>query len=390
VHAWQLTDVPRYRQVVEETLTFIERDMVSPDGGFISSLDADTDGEEGATYVWTKQQIDAVLGEGAPEFSATYGVTEAGNWEGKTILSRVGPGDEERLAAARRKLFEVRQQRAQPARDDKVLTAWNGLGIAALADAARAMANEGWAQTAARAAELLLSQARTAEGRLFRSYKAGRARQTGVLEDYANLADGLLALYQSTFEERWFVAARELADHILAHFADPTGGFFDTADDHETLIARPKSVQDNATPSGNAMAASVLLQLAALTGDGRYRTAAEGTLRLATSVAARYPTGFGHWLTGFQLALGPLNEVAVVGERLADDTRALLAAVNGAFRPAVVLAYSEQPDASAVPLLHDRVARAGRATAYVCQGFACRQPVSEPAELEAQLSSSRP
>jgi uncharacterized protein len=389
-HAYQLTADPRYREVVEETLAFIEREMLSPDEGFISSLDADTEGEEGATYVWTKVEIDGVLGKDAAAFDLAYGVTHDGNWEGQTILSRVGAGDEQRLASGRRRLFGTRQLRPQPGRDDKVLTAWNGLAIAAFADAARVLRRPAWATAAARAADLLLTRARTEDGRLSRSYKDGQARQSGVLEDYANLADGLLALYEATFEERWFIAAGELADHVLAHFGDPEGGFFDTADDHETLIARPKGLQDNATPSGNAMATHVLLKLAALTGVGRYRSAAEDALRLTTSAAQRYPTGFAHWLTAFQLAIGPIDEIAVVGEREATDTQALLATVNATFRPASVVAFSDQPDASAIPLLRDRIARDGRATAYVCQGFACRQPVTEPAELEAQLSSARP
>jgi uncharacterized protein len=389
-HAYQLTADPRYREVVGETLTFIEREMLSPDGGFISSLDADTEGEEGATYVWTKTDIDNALGADAADFDSAYGVTPDGNWEGQTILSRVRAGDDERLASARRRLFEARHHRPQPGRDDKVLTAWNGLAIAAFADASRVLVQPAWAQTAARAADLLLTRARTDDGRLSRSYKDGQARQAGVLEDYSNLADGLLALYEATFEERWFVAARELADHVLAHFADPAGGFFDTADDHETLIARPKGLQDNATPSGNAVAGHVLLKLGALTGEGRYRLAAEGALRLTTSVAERYPTGFAHWLTAFQLAIGPIDEIAVIGERGAADTQALLATINATFRPAAVVAFTDQPDASAIPLLHDRSTRDGRATAYVCQGFACRQPVTEPAQLEAQLSSARP
>jgi uncharacterized protein len=383
-HAWQLTGDPRYRQVAEETLAFIERDMRSPEGAFISSLDADTEGEEGATYVWSKAEIDGVLGENAAAFDSAYGVTSEGNWEGHNILSRADESaDYDALAPARSRLLQIRQRRPQPNRDDKVLTAWNGLAIAAFADAARALGRADFAAIAGRAADVLLTQVRTADGRLNRSFKDGRAKQSGVLEDYANLADGLSALYQATFDERWFIAARDLADQILAHFADPEGGFFDTADDHEALIARPKSLQDNAMPSGGAMAAQVLIRLAALTGDGRYRDAAESAMRGVTAVAHRYPTGFAHWLGAFQLALGPLHEVAIVG-----DAEPLLATVNAIYRPLIVVAAGRGDGDSAVPLLHDRPLRDGRATAYVCQGFACLQPVTEPAELEAQLSSA--
>ena len=239
------------------------------------------------------------MGADAADFNAAYGVTSEGNWEGHNILSRVDPGaDYDRLAGRRRQLLEVRQRRPQPARDDKVLTAWNGLASRHLPMPRGRWPTASWAGVAARAADLLLREVRSADGRLNRSFKDGRARQAGVLEDYTHLADGLLALYQATFDERWFVAARDLADQILAHFADPAGGFFDTADDHEALITRPKGLQDNAMPSGGAMAAQVLLRLAALTGEGRYRDAAESALRGVTSVAHRYPTGFAHWLGG--------------------------------------------------------------------------------------------
>ena len=385
-HAWQLTRDARYRQVVEQTLEFMRREMTMADGAFISSLDADTEGEEGATYVWSKAEIDSVLGEEAAGFNAAYGVSAEGNWEGHNILSRIDPGaDYDRLAEAAAKLLQVRRRRPQPARDDKVLTSWNGLAIAAFADASRAMGNSEWPDVAARAADLLLREVLSAGGHLNRSFKDGLARQAGVLEDYANLADGLLALYQATFDERWFVAARDLADQILAHFADPAGGFFDTADDHEALIARPKGLQDNAMPSGGAMAAQVLLRLAALTGEGRYGDAAESALRGVASVAHRYPTGFAHWLGAFQLAIGPLLEIAVVG-----DGQALLATVNSRFRPLSVVAARRTDAQTQVPLLLDRPLRDGQPTAYVCLGFACRQPVTEPADLEAQLSSATP
>ena len=247
------------------------------------------------------------------------------------------------------------------------------------------MGDAGWADVAAAAADLLLGHVRTPDGTLRCSFKDGRARQSGVLEDYANLADGLLALYQATFDERWFVAARDLAEQILARFGDPAGGYFDTANDHETLIARPKGLQDNAMPSGGAMATQVMLRLAALTGDGRYRDAAESALRGVTAVAHRYPTGFAHWLGAFQLALGPLLEVAIVG-----DSPSLLATVNGKFRPLSMLAAKGTDVQTNVPLLLDRPLRDGRPTAYVCLGFACRQPVTELADLEAQLSSPTP
>jgi uncharacterized protein len=390
VHAWQLTGDPRYREVVEQTLEFVARELRMPDGGFASSLDADTGGVEGATYVWSKAQIDEALGDLAPDFCRAYGVTPGGNWEGHNILSRVGaPGesaDETQLAAARSILLARRNSRPQPARDDKVLTAWNGLMIAAFAEAGAAMDRHEWIAHARAAADLLLTMTRDSNGRLHRSWKDGRALHAGVLEDYANLAEGLLALYEATFDERWFLAARDLMDVVLANFADPAGGFFDTADDHEALITRPKGLQDNAMPSGGAMAATMLLKLAALTGDARYADAASVAIAGVAPYAHRYPTAFAQWLNAIAFSIADQVEIAISGERDAQDTNALLLVARARYRPFAVVAAGRS-EGAAIPLLQDRPQRDGRATAYVCRGFACRAPVVEPADLAAQLAS---
>ncbi|CAN5803590.1 thioredoxin domain-containing protein [soil metagenome] len=386
VHAWLLTGDARYRSVAEQTLTFIERELLTEDGGFAASLDADTNGEEGLTYVWSKAEIDRLLGPNAGDFERAYGVTEAGNWEGHNILSRVAEGDDELLTQARTTLFEARRGRPQPARDDKVLSAWNGLAIGAFADAAAAFDDQHLADVARRAADLLLTRVRDESGRLHRSWKDGRALHAGVLEDYAHLADGLLALYQATFDERWFVAARELIDVALERFADPAGGFFDTADDHEALITRPKGTQDNAIPSGGAMATEILVRLAALTGEGRYQDAAERAIGALAGLPARHPTAFAQWLNAQTLTVAGLTEVALSGDPGTEAARSLLAVLRTGYRPFVVLAAGPSL-ASAVPLLHDRPQRDGRPTAYVCRAFACRNPVTEPADLEAQLAS---
>jgi uncharacterized protein len=311
LHAWALTGEDRYRAVATGTLDYILRELTSGDGAFAASQDADTEGVEGATFTWHSGEIRSALGDDAALFSTAYGVTDDGNWEGATILSRVRPslalaklygmGEDEverRLARSRDTLLAIRARRAQPARDDKALAAWNGLAIGALADAARLLQfAPGGAEDAARyrsaaerAAGVILGGLLDADGRLGRSWKDGRATGQGVLEDYANLAEGLLALYEATFDERWFTTARSLADAILERFADPDGGFFDTATDHERLVTRPKDVQDNATPSGGAVATGVLLRLAAFTGEGRYREAAERALAAVTAFTARYPT----------------------------------------------------------------------------------------------------
>jgi uncharacterized protein len=402
LHAWQATGEGRYREVARETLDFMARELRHPtDGAFASSLDADTLGEEGATFVWRHDEVRAHLGAEADLFSAAYDVSAGGNWEGRTILRRVvddaalaatfdrtSAAVAATLAASRATLLAARDARPQPGRDDKVLSAWNGLAIGAFAEAGRALGEERYTTIAAQAADFILRHSRTPEGRLLRSWKDGRASQAGVLEDHSHLADGLLALYEATFDERWFRAAREMADLVLDHFGDPEGGFHDTADDAEALIARPRGLQDNALPSGSSMTCLVLLRLGALTGEDRYRAAAEAALSPIGPLAARHPAAFANWLLALQLASAPIDEVAIVGDPATPDTQALLEVVFDGLRARQVVALSPNPAASAVPLLHDRPMLDGRATAYVCRRFACRQPVTEPADLAAQLADA--
>ncbi|HET7702551.1 MAG TPA: thioredoxin domain-containing protein [Candidatus Limnocylindrales bacterium] len=398
LRAWAVTGEDRYREVAVGALDYLLRELRRDDGTFAASQDADTDGVEGATFTWTAAEIRQVLGDDAPLFTATYGIRDEGNWEGRTILSRLQPaaaedgtidaGRESRLATSRARLLDRRGGRPQPARDDKALAAWNGLAIGALADAARLVGGEDgnrYRAAAVTAADEILTGLRRADGRLGRSWKDGRATGEGVLEDYADLADGLLALYEATFDERWFVAARELADAILDHFADPAGGFFDTADDHETLVTRPKDPQDNATPAGGSMATLVLLRLAALTGEARYRAAADRALATVTAFVERYPTGFANWLSAAQLAVAGIVELAIVGDPADPATIALLEAARAGGRADLVVAVSAEPEDSAIPLLAGRRAIDGRPTAYVCRAFTCRLPVTEPVALRDQL-----
>ena len=354
LHAWAATGDERFRAVALEVLEYMLRELALPDGAFAASQDADTDGVEGLTFIWTAAEIRDVLGADADPFLAAYGVTDEGNWEGRTILSRVWPdlhtppdrSDpvlEDALARSRATLLERRATRPQPKRDDKALAAWNGLAIGAFADAGRLLGESRFTDAAVRAAEAILGGLLTPDGALGRSWKDGRASGQGVLEDYAHLAEGLLALYEATFDERWFAAARALMDHVLDHFADPAGGFFDTGDDHERLVARPKDPQDNAVPSGNAMATLVLLRLAAWTGEGRYRDAAERALRTVAPYLERYPTGFAQWLVALDLALSPAVEIAIVGEPADPATQALLAETTRGFRPHQVVAVSASP-----------------------------------------------
>ncbi len=401
LRAWAIFGFDRYRDVAIGVLEYLLRELRRDDGTFAASQDADTNGVEGATFTWTAREIAAALGPDAGAFATTYGVRDAGNWEGRTILSRLHPAvgedgsintaREADLADARARLLAIRAARPQPARDDKALAAWNGLAIGAFADGARLLADADpdaatrYRDAAIAAADAILAGLRRPDGRLGRSWKDGRSSGEGVLEDYADVADGLLALYDATFDERWFVAARELADAILDHFVDQAGGFFDTADDHETLVTRPKDPQDNATPSGGSMATRVLLRLGALTGEPRYRAAAERALASVTAYLGRYPTGFANWLSGAALETAGIIELAIVGDVADPATRALLATAREGEPPNLAVAISTDPDRSAIPLLADRTMIDGRPTAYVCRDFACRLPVTEPVALGAEL-----
>jgi uncharacterized protein YyaL (SSP411 family) len=423
LHAYQLTGEPRLREVVESTLDYLVREMRTPDGLFAASQDADTDGIEGRTYVWTLDEVAAMLAGTAADARPThdpsagpgprsrddqpglaalvasaYGVTAAGNWEGRTILSRVASDEQvaslhginaqevaRRLELARRLMLERRTRRPQPALDDKAVTAWNGLALATFAEAIPVLERPADLAVAEGVAEAALGLLRGPDGRLARSFRSGRVAGQGGLDDYACLADGLMCLYEATFDERWLAAAGELVGVVEREFADGTGGRFDTAKDPEPLIVRPKETQDGATPSGGAAAAAVLLRLAELTGDGRLRDSAERALGQMEQVAARYPRAFPAWLGALDFASASVAQVAIVGYLGAADTRALLAVARSGFHPyrALTLGHSES---STLDLLRGRSAIDGRATAYVCHGFVCRRPVTEAADLAAELA----
>jgi uncharacterized protein YyaL (SSP411 family) len=391
LHTWQVTGEPFYRAIVEETLDYVVREMASPEGGFYSTQDADSEGEEGKFFVWTPDEVRAVLGDQADPFLSAYEVTGRGNFEGRNILELTGSlGERDSLADARRQLFEVREKRVHPGRDDKVLTSWNGLMLAAFAEAARALEREDYRQVAVRNAEFLLSELRTPGGRLHHTWKArpeqgrrgGVAKGNGFLEDYTHLIEGLIELYQTTFDPRWYAAARELAETMIAHFGAPGGGFYDTSDDHEALIVRPRELQDNAVPSGNGMAALVLSRLAGLAVEPRYLELARGMLAPMQEMLARYPLGFAQSLTALGYVLAHPREVSIVGDVEAADTQALLDACATGYRPHQIVALGEPDTESvAVPLLEGRGPIDGRATAYVCVDFVCQPPVTEPEEL---------
>jgi uncharacterized protein YyaL (SSP411 family) len=397
VHAWQVTGNAFYGRIVEETLDYLLREMRHEDGGFYSSLDADSEGVEGKFYVWSADEIRQALGDDADLFMKLYGVSEEGNWEGHNILNLhldpnglakqldIEPAElGERVARCRATLYEVRAQRVWPGLDDKVLTSWNGLTLAALADAGAALDREDYVGAAVANAEFLYRTMRTESGRLLRTWKAGSdAKYNGYLEDYAFLAEGLLALYQATFDPRWFDWARELVALMLEHFRDAeNGGFFDTSDDHESLIHRPKDLQDNAIPCGNSVATTVLLKLALLTGEGELQSLAESNLGTMTKFMSQYPTGFGQWLTAASFMLGNPREVALVGSPA--ELEPLIAVVRDTYRPFQVTAAGNE-GTTEIPLLRDRPKVDGKGTAYVCRHFVCQAPVTEPSMLEREL-----
>ncbi len=382
LHAGQVTGKPLFRAVAEETLDYIAREMTHPLGGFYATQDADSEGEEGKFYLWTPEEIRTVLGADADPFIPLYGVTAGGNFEGRNILTFSGSWDERlSLASARRRLREARQRRVHPARDEKVIVSWNGLALAAFAEAARALGREDYRRIAERNADFLLTHLRRPDGRLGHVWKDGQVRVEGFLDDYAHLIDGLLELYRTTFDPRWYSAARELAETMIAHFAAPVG-FYDTADDHEPLVVRPRNLQDNAVPSGNGMAAWVLLRLAGLAQAPEYEARAWQGLAEVQPLLARYPLAFGQWLIALDYALSDPWEVAIVGDLEAEATRALLEAA-GAYRPHQVLAAG--PPGTPVPLLADRPMVGGRATAYVCRRGVCREPTADPDALRRLL-----
>ncbi|HLM08363.1 MAG TPA: thioredoxin domain-containing protein [Thermoleophilaceae bacterium] len=381
LHGWQVTGEELFRRVCEETLDWALREMRGREGGFYSALDADSEGEEGRFYVWTLPELrEALAGEpDSDEAIAWFGATDRGNFEGRNIPVR-GPGMPDRLDAWRQRLYDVRARRAWPGLDDKRLTSWNALMIAALAEAGAVVERPDYLEAAARAAGFVLGDLRDSGGRLLRSWKDGEAKLNAYLEDHAYLLEALISLYEASFEPHWFSEARALADTMIERFADDEqGGFFETSSDHERLVARRKDLEDHPIPSGNASAAYGLLRLAALTGEHEYETRAVSVLRLLHELAPKHPQAFGHLLQALDFHLSPVREVALVG----DDLEPLERVVRGAFRPHLVLAGGR---ADGVPLLEHREPVNGRAAAYVCERFTCKAPVTEPRELEALLT----
>ncbi len=382
-HGWQVTGADRYRQVVEETVAYLLRPpMRSAAGGIHSAEDADSEGVEGKFYVWSRHEVDALAGLAALDW---YGVTAEGNWEGKNILWRPARGDLIRPPAvedARRKLFEAREQRVRPGLDDKVVTEWNAMAVAALAEAGAAMGRTDWVSVAAEVAEFLLRSLRRPDGRWLRAWQGGRAgRHLAYAVDYAWLVEAFTRLAEATGQARWVAAAREAADELMRLFSDPgEGGFFTTGEDAEKLIVRSKDTYDGATPSANSVAAVALLRLAALTGEARYGDAGTGVVRLMEPLLARHPTAFTNHLAAVDLVVSGVTEVAVTGDR--GD---LVAAVAARYLPTAVLAWGE-PYPS--PLWEGRTTPQTEGKAFICRDHTCGAPVEDHDSLLEQLAGA--
>ena len=415
LETFQATGEAFFREIAEETLAWVERDMTSPEGPFYSTLDADSEGQEGKFYVWSAAEIEQVLDKDeAALFNAVYSVDPDGNWHEEVahspnanatptnILHRLKTWSQcarllqieeselrRRLAASRRQLLEVRNRRVWPGRDEKVLTAWNGLMIGAFAQAAQALDEPRYAAVAAKAADFILTRMRMPDGRLYRTYGAGSTpKLNGYLEDYAFLVDALVTLYEATFTPRWLAEALQLADVMIDQFWDTTdGGFFYTGRAHEALIARNKDPHDNAIPSGNSMAVTGLLRLVKLTGRSDLQEKAEKTLKLYRGLLGSHPTAVAQMLVALDFYLGPVDEFAIVGEAASDETRRVLRLIRGALRPNRVVALKSANDAATeklIPLLADKPL-SGTTTTYICRDFACQAPLVGAAAVEAAL-----
>ena len=411
LHAFQLTQRPLYQRITEEILDYVLREMTDPQGGFYSAQDADSEGVEGKFFLWSRSQVVSELGEEEGSlFADFFDITERGNFEGSnipnitkkaiTFAQEKGLPLEQLISAIQRgkaKLLEVREQRIHPLRDDKVLTSWNGMMLRSFAEAGAALNRQDYLQAASDNAAFLLENMRP-EGRLLRTFREGRAKLLGYLEDYAFAADGLLALYEATFEFRWLRESVGLADEMLRLFWDEElGGFYDTGIDHESLVVRPRDVFDNAQPCGGSVATEVLLRLAVITGKEEYQSKAAGPLRAIHQLMAQAPGGTGQWLAALDFYLSLPKEIVIVGPRSDPRTQALLDTVFHCYLPNRVvmgaedgvqnLGGAEASFSTVLPLLEQRGLVEGKPTAYVCQHYVCQLPVTDPEALAGQLEA---
>ena len=402
-NAYTISREPLFKSIVEETVGYLFREMLDPKGGFYSTQDADSEGEEGKFFVWTAEEINRVIGESEGEiFCRMYDVGEPGNFEGKSILHpiltvdqagklfRKEPRDIEAIVArAKEKLFAEREKRVKPFRDEKIITAWNGLMLSGLAEAIKLSENPAWIDAAARTVEFIFSDMARG-GLLLHTHKDGQSKLLGYLDDYAFLAVGLLDLYEAVLDRTYLDRAIQLTDVLLREFWDERdGGFFFTGKSHEPLISRAKPVFDASIPSGNAMATQLLLRLHHLTGDDRYRTPAEKILRSYYDAMESQPFGFAHMLCVLDFYLQGAKEIVIVGNLAESGVKELIAQVNATYLPNKVLQLARPGTALAAisPLLQGKSQVDGKPTAYVCQNFTCSPPVTSRNELQVLLEN---
>jgi uncharacterized protein YyaL (SSP411 family) len=392
LHAYLLTGNQYYRQITEETLDFVARELTHAEGGFYSSIDADSEGEEGKFYIWDYAELTQLLS--VEEFTLLQEfctISEDGNFESQIVLRRrnrglASPEIEAKLETIFKKLLSIRTTRVRPATDDKVLVSWNAWMSITFAEAGRYLSNQSYVQIAQKNLEFLTENL-IKDRRLLRSWREGKAQHAAYLEDYAGLALALLALYQSDHDNRWFHHTRKLTDQMIELFYDKNGQFYDTALDQPGLLLRPRDTQDNATPSGSSLAVQLLLQISAYTGEGNYHDLAVKTAAPLQETIATYPLAFSSWLSGLDFALGDVKEIALLGDLSTAPGAALLRTIWSQFRPNIVLAASKAPPNEHAPqLLKDRPLIDQQPTAYVCQNFACQQPTTSPEVLREQLS----
>ena len=397
LHAFQVTGGDDMLEVCTRTLDYMARELRLPDGGFAASQDADSPGGEGAFFVWSPAQLQDVLGADDGALAARmFGVVPSGNFEhGMTVLSMPYPLaqvarslqiDEldlhARVASIRERLYAARLGRAAPARDDKVITAWNALAITAFAQAGAVLTRQDYVDIARACADFVLEHLVT-NGVVTRIWNGGAARIVGFLDDAANLGDALLTLYEASGEPRYFTAALALCERIVLQHRDSDGGYFDTAADAAPLIVRPRTIDDNPVSAGQSVAATLFLRMHAFTGDDRWLASATEIVAPLVTVVGRAPLAVAGLAAAMELLVGPMREVAIAGEPADAGTRELVSVAHRRFDPLRVLAWGVAGD---VPLLDDRPAVGGKATAYVCRGFVCKAPVSDAAALERELS----
>jgi hypothetical protein len=414
VEAYQATRKEEYRAVADEILAFVLRDMTSPQGGFYTSIDADSEGQEGKYYLWRNKEISEVLSsEETDFFTRVFNLHENGNFPDETTYKDTGnnilymskPPEiissqmkiplrelEERLEAARGKLFACREKRVHPSRDDKILTDLNGLMVAALAKSAQAFRDADYIDAAKRAADFILAKMRDSNGRLYRRYKDGEAAISGFLDDYAFLTWGLLELYEATFETRYFASAIELTEYLRKHFWDEkNGGFYLSADDSESVIVRKKDVYDGAHPSGNSVAALNILRLAHMTGKSELEDEASRVILAFSGIVSKAPAAYTQLLNALDFALGPSSEVIIVGDKGAEDTRTMIQALHSNFVPNKVVILKPTPEDSQVTRLAEYTSgmqiKNGKATAFVCRGYRCSLPTTDADQMIRMLDT---